>query len=440
MRISLLLFSIPLCLCACENEITDIGKRFEDNTRFVEVKRFEIEGSSTIRLDSFPTSALTSLANDTIMVLGKMLDRTTGTITSSSYFEVHPVSLSANGTGITFSDECLYDSLTLVMHDMRVIAGDTTVYQQFNLYRLAEVPPFDEQLPFFYNTKSVPLGDSVSTLRLLPQKGHLTYTYFKLGKDFGDEVYNMLARNETELFSPWTFLYYFKGFAIVPGKNNSTLFSTKTTFELRCYYHYSSDAQTARYFSFASRPGTSNLGMFTFTHHEHEPSADLVGLSEQKSMPFADHNYAVIQGLNGYMLKIDVPYVQEYDRYRTIVKAQIAVKPLLENFEFIPEPTRLYLYECDIFGTPQGVIAEGRSDPTMLPENKRFLFDITDYYKSRVQTNSLNTNINLLVGLPGYVVPTVDEQRFISGNVNTSFERMIVREIPELLIHYIQFK
>jgi hypothetical protein len=440
MRISLLLISIPFCLCACENEITDIGKRFEDNTRFVEVKRFEIENSSTIRLDSFPTSAISGLANDTIMVVGKMKDRTTGTITSSPYFEVHPITLQSD---IIFSEELVYDSLTLVMNKTKVIAGDTTKHQILYLYRLSEVPRFDVQLPCYMNKDTVPLGERVGTLRLLPQVGHLTYTYFKLSDNWGREIYNLLARGDQVLSSPWAFLYYLKGFAIIPDENNSTLFSMGTTFELRCYYHHSSDAQTARYFTFASRsnPSTSSdLALFTFSNHKHEPKPELVNASMQTPVPFIQPNYAVIQGLNGYMLKLDVPYIQENSSYRTIVKAQIAIKPQLENFEFIPEPTRLHLYECNELGVPQKVIAEGYSDPTMLPENKRFIFDITDYYRGRVQVTTTHTDINLLVGLPGYVVSTIDEQKLISGNVNTSFARMIIRDIPELFIHYIQFK
>jgi hypothetical protein len=449
MRIPLLLVSILFCLCACENKITDIGKRFEDNTRFVEVKRFEIENSSTIRLDSFPTSAIRSLANDTVMVVGKMEDRTTGTITSSPYFEVHLTDL----RDIDFSEEFVYDSLTLVMRDTKVIAGDTTAHQILYLHRLSEVPRFNVQLPYYTNTDTVPLGDRVSTLRLLPQVGHLTYTYFKLDDQWGRELYNLAVRQDQILFSSWAFLYYLKGFAIIPDENNSTLFSVRSTFELRCYYHHSSNAQTAQYVTFASRPlstANSDLALFTFSNHKHVPKPDLANASMRTPMPFIGHNYAVIQGLNGYMLKLEVPYIQENSSYRTIVKAQIAIKPRLENFEPIPEPKRLYLYECDELGVPKKeIIAEGYSDPTMLPENKRFVFDITDYYrdlvqgatdKNYVQVPTMRKNITLLVGLPGFVVPIVDEQRLISGNVNTSFERMIIRDIPELFIHYIQFK
>ena len=100
----------------------------------------------------------------------------------------------------------------------------------------------------------------------------------------------------------------------------------------------------------------------------------------------------------------------------------------------------MYLYECDEVGSPREVVTLGRSDPTMLPENKRFIFDITDYYKQRVQVTPNLKDITLLVGLPVYIVQAIDQNRFISGNVNSSFERMIVREIPELFIHYIQFK
>ncbi|MDR2414561.1 MAG: DUF4270 domain-containing protein [Odoribacteraceae bacterium] len=432
MRIFPLLIVAFFFLCACENEITEIGKRFEDNTRFVEVKRFEIEESSTIRLDSFPTSAV----YDTTMVIGKVNDLTSGTTTSSSYFELHP---SSTSYAIDFSENFVYDSLTLVVSNAKVIAGDTTEMQRFYLYRLKEVPRFNEQWPYFNNIDTVPLGERVGTLQMFPQKEHLTSTYCKLSDEWGMELYGLFARGGSMLVDTWAFLEYFKGFALVPDENNSAFFSVKSSFELRCYYHRSSQGSSPLYISMSNR-GNSDLSFFTFSHHKHVPKPDLKDATEKNPILFTMLNYGVIQGLNGYMMKLNVPYIQENSLYRTIVKAQIAIKPRLENYENIPEPENLYLYTCDEFGSPQELIASGLSDPTMQPENKRFIFDITDFYKYRVQKKPDARPINLLVGLPGFTIAGIDQIRFIGGNVNTRFDRMIVREIPELYIHYIQFK
>ncbi|MDR0766419.1 MAG: DUF4270 domain-containing protein [Odoribacteraceae bacterium] len=435
MRISPLLIVTFFSLYACENEISEIGKRFEDNTRFVEVKRFEIEESSTIRLDSFPTSVGQGVVNDTVMVIGKTEDQTTGTMTSSAYFEVLPSSIPS----VDFSESYVYDSLTLVVRSARTIAGDTTAMQLFHLYRLKEIPYFNEQWPYFNNVDSVPLGDHVGSMQMFPQKDHLLNTYFKLDDEWGREIYSLFARREDMLTDVWTFLDFFKGLAIVPDEDNSVLFSVNSRFELRCYYHLSSQGDVPQYIALGNKSNTG-IAFFSFSRHKHEPAPDLKDATERSPLPFVIHNYGVIQGLNGYMMKLEVPYIQEYSRYRTIVKAQIAIKPRLENFENIPEPTRLYIYECDELGTPQRVLSEGYSDPTTLMGNERFIFDITDFYKNRVQKNPDARPINLLIGLPGFVISGIDQVRFIGGNVNTSFERMIVREIPELYIHYIQFK
>jgi hypothetical protein len=441
MKVSLWLIGTFFFLCACENEITEIGKRFEDNTRFVEVKRFEIDNSATIRLDSFPTSIIQGVTNDSIVVIGKMNDLTTGTITSSAFFEVHPLSSSYF---FDFSDAFVYDSLTLVINRPRIISGDTTAMQHFHLHRLKEVPHFDERWPIYNNVDTVPLGDRVGSMQIFPQKEYMTYTYFKLSDTWGREIYSLLARRENVLFDRWAFLEYFKGLAIVPDEHNAALFTVSSMFELRCYYHQSNRGDQPLYAILANgsmgNMGRELLSFFTFTHHKHVPTPDLKGVSEKNPLPFLTHNYAVIQGLNGYMLKLELPYIQEYNRYRTIVKAQIALTPRLENYENIPDATIFHLYECDVFGVPRGVVATGYSDPTMPPENKRFIFDITDYYKNLVQRAAGQQEIHLLVGLPGYVVPGIDNIRFISGHVNTSFARMVVREIPELFIHYIQFK
>lgn len=433
MKISPLIIA-AFFLCACENEISEIGKRFEDNTRFVELKRFEIEESSTFRLNTFPTSKGMG-ANDTIMVIGKTEDQTTGTIASSAYFEVLPLAQYS----VNFSEEFVYDSLTLVIKSAKPIAGDTTAMQYFHLYRLKEVPHFDEQWPYFNNVDTVPLGERVGTMQMFPQKEHLTYTYFKLSDDWGRDIYSLFARKESVLEDVWTFLEFFKGLAIVPDKNNSVLFTVNSTFELRCYYHRSNQGESPQYLALTNLK-IAGISFFTFSHHKHEPKPDLKDATEKNPLPFIAHNYGVIQGLNGYMMKLEVPYIQEFNRYRTIVKAQIAIKPRLENFENIPEPKSLYIYECDEIGMPQREISVGYPDPTTQMGNKQFIFDITDFYKYRVQKKPDARPITLLIGLPGSVISGIGNDRFIGGKVNTSFERMIVREIPELYIHYIQFK
>ena len=51
----------------------------------------------------------------------------------------------------------------------------------------------------------------------------------------------------------------------------------------------------------------------------------------------------VIQGLDGYMLKLQLPYLPSNESYKTIIKAEIELKPRLVNYENIPEPTKSYI-------------------------------------------------------------------------------------------------
>ena len=44
-----------LSLYACDNDLTTIGDNLIPNDRYVEVKRFILDETSTIKLDSFPT-------------------------------------------------------------------------------------------------------------------------------------------------------------------------------------------------------------------------------------------------------------------------------------------------------------------------------------------------------------------------------------------------
>ena len=125
------LAGLLFALYSCNNDLNTIGDTMVPAEGYVNIETFDIE-TSTVRLDSFPTSLniLTNMLESNQLTLGKMTDKTTGVTTATPYFQ-----LIGNGnTGIpNYDDNYVYDSLTLAFpfkyDETKILAGDTATLQ-----------------------------------------------------------------------------------------------------------------------------------------------------------------------------------------------------------------------------------------------------------------------------------------------------------------------
>ena len=120
MRIFFLIGFFFIVLYACDNDLNTIGENLIPNTGYVEVRKYNIDKTSTIRLDSFPTSSLS------YMIMGSIKDDFTGRTTATPYFHLVKTGYEKN---LNFEREYVYDSLTLHFKYNQVIAGDTSQHQ-----------------------------------------------------------------------------------------------------------------------------------------------------------------------------------------------------------------------------------------------------------------------------------------------------------------------
>ena len=113
MRIYFLLCLLAISIYACDNDLSIIGQNLIPNDGYIEVQGFNITKTSTIRLDSFPTSGTSTL------IMGKMQDNTTGVITATPYF--HLVRTGYDDL-LNFDQHFIYDSLKLHFTYNKIIA------------------------------------------------------------------------------------------------------------------------------------------------------------------------------------------------------------------------------------------------------------------------------------------------------------------------------
>lgn len=454
-----------LGIYACDNNIADIGQNLIYNETYVEVQRHSLHETYIVRLDSFPTSTLSTLT------LGKIKDPVTGTTTATPYFQLYRASWDPNLT--SDANYAVFDSLTLNFTYKKTLAGDTTKIQKFSVYRLQDYPLIDIDDPYQYSNQSWPYSpDScLGTKSIYPQQDFVKrqMPYIKLNTPYGEalgrELFNRMkaqdpifggnagggAGSSSGDYLP--FLRYFKGLVIVPDEGNNLLASISSdSLFLRCHY---SIGEKDLYFDM--RALTNKGGStYTFSHIDHSPNESLLinnrPLGFNDTLSFYKNNMGVIQGLSGYMLKVQLPYIKDVNAYKTIIKAEVELETVYVEDSEIPQAQTLGVYVMDTEGHIDYVLSDAsgesliygylKQDPTK-PGRYSYIIDITDYYISMVESvgEPLHQSLQLLIGLPGTVFKNhIDKSQLINGENSTTFNRAIFEKVPSLNLYYIEYK
>ncbi len=453
-----------LGIYACDNNIADIGQNLIYNETYVEVQRHSLHETYIVRLDSFPTSTLSSLT------LGKIKDPVTGETTATPYFQLYRASWDPNLT--SDANYAVFDSLTLNFTYTKTLAGDTTKIQKFSVYRLQDYPLIDIDNPYQYSNQSWPYSpDScLGSKSIYPQYDFVKrqMPYIKLdtefGKALGQELFERMKAQDPifggnaggdYLF----FLRYFKGLVIVPDKDNNLLASIRSdSLFLRCHYTI---GDKAYYFDMPAltnkkTPTSEGGSVYAFTHIEHSPNENLrinnQPLGFNDTLSFYKNNMGVIQGLSSYMLKIQLPYIKDVNAYRTIIKAEVELETVYVEDSEIPQAQTLGVYVMDTEGHIDYVLSDAsgkepiygylKQDETK-PGRYSYIIDITDYYISMVESvgEPLHQSLQLLIGLPGTVFKNhIDKTQLINGDNSTTFNRAIFEKVPSLNLYYIEYK
>ena len=478
MRRFLIVLITTLAIYSCDNNIADLGQNLIYTDTYMEVERYDLDETYIVRLDSFPTSTLSTLT------MGRIDDPTTGETKATPYFQLYINSWDAtlNPTAI----QAQYDSLTLNFTYESKLAGDTTALQTFRVYRLTDYPTIDLDDPYQYNTDSLPYDPD----SLLGQKSFYMQhdlmepfensdvegPYIRLSEEAGERLGRELftrmqyrdpvwgisgsgsttGDNTSTDVDIYKFMRWFKGLVIVPDDGNNFLAaigSSSSQLFLRCHYHI---GEEKHHFDMYAMGGSESGSFYTFTNVKHDPidtwKTDGRPLRFTDTIPFVRTEQAVIQGLSGYMLRIKLPYIADANGYRTIVKAEIEMKTdYVENSNY-PQASQLGVYVMDTQGNIDYVLSDMTGENPIYgyfsqdPEDAsqyRYTIDITDYYITMVESlvAPLNQSLELIIGLPGTLFyNNIDKTRIINGVNSQSFQRAVFSELPTLNIYYTEYK
>jgi hypothetical protein len=133
-----------------------------------------------------------------------------------------------------------------------------------------------------------------------------------------------------------------------------------------------------------------------------------------------------------------LPAVPLYDKYMTIVKAQLEVKPEFMYNNPIAPPATISVYRTNELNQTMGLLYNNNSTPIVgkLVENElntddtRYIFDMTEYYQALSAMPPTEKNQQILLGVPNNGF----------SYLGISFDQMIVREEPILRVYYAKYK
>ena len=149
------------------------------------------------------------------------------------------------------------------------------------------------------------------------------------------------------------------------------------------------------------------------------------------------------------MLKIKVPFIADASKYKTIIKAEIELRPKVDIWENIPEPQLLSVYVVRSNNYVKQVLMDNSSNNIygilsqniMNPDSKKYTIDLTDFYIRQVEgVQPLDKEIYLLIGLPGYIYSPWDGYQIFAGDVYNKYQRAIFEELPIFSIYYSNYK
>lgn len=415
--------ALVVVICSCNNNLTQIGQDMVDNESYVFLEKQEIFETYTMKIDSFVTSRYySSDPAITTLMAGRYSDDISGTTVATPYFQVAP-------SGSTdLSSTFIFDSLTFNFKLNGKLWGDTINprLQTFYLYRLAEVPKLNsDQKNVFYNTHTVPLAEKLATASFFSKKEGVSKAYFKLDYNFGLQLFQDMQNRSPNFDSRSAFVLFFKGLAMVPDESNDCMIpiaAIPDSLYLRFHYHKTEDKSTLDF----------NLAMTELQFNNIKtilpPKFDALRKQEDK-VSIEETDYSIAQGLNGYMLKIDLPLPKITGEYTTLVKAELELRPMIMSNPIISEPPYLYVYRSNkkndlvqmIMNGQEPLRAELRIDPLNKEEN-RYVINLTDYYQALLGEALWPESTNQLI----LTIP----------NVGSSYNRLIVNKIPVLKLYY----
>ncbi|MDF2477607.1 MAG: hypothetical protein K0S24_3090 [Sphingobacterium sp.] len=369
---------------------------------------------STYQLDNIPTSA-----TGTILV-GKNSNLVTGSTKSTSYMRLGIGTV--NSAGIP--DDAVLDSVSLVVPLNKYYYGDTTQVQKISVHRVSEeitqtqidlTKPADERPVFvtsaaiFSKQKFAFDNAALAELSFKPRVKSIDSLHFRFNNTIGNELFTMIKNNDNRIQSNTSFQEYFKGLALVPDNNNSTLIGFKDTVYLQVHYSFLNNEGTKssgkQYFSIDNKAYQYNQ---IETDRSATKFAPLTLVNPQLSSQQTDGD-TFLEGSTGVVAKLEFPTLLELvnNPSVSINKAELIIEVENASSTNFAQPKSLILMVASNNGNPINLVTTPYGTTTQqvplvsgndFGSNGKYTFNLIEYL-TKIKTTAYK-NTSLYLSLP----------------------------------------
>lgn len=396
-----LLLSLFFTIASCSDDSFHIGigdNFISSQTNAVIIDSLTVN-LSTILIDSIPTSGTEQL------FVGKYTDKYLGVIKSTSFFQLDVTE------NTSIEDLAVFDSLTLVLNYSGLSYGDTLQQQVINVHRVTEDIEQNDDYEL-YNTSFFKYGEfPIGSLSFYPKPNLKDSIEIRLDDSLGEQFMNLLKNKADEISSSDNFIDFFKGLAIVPGDNNSSVLEfngVDSLVNVILYTHYVGEERVETKYKFPIYSSST-----CFNHIEADRTGTLVeNLKTQKEeLPSGETgNIAFVEGGLGIVTRIDIPGLSrllEMEYRKILYKAELILKPVPQSYPVDDLPTNLILYNTDKFNRLVSEITtdEGESiNPDfyldeIYNDNTYYVFDLSDIIMDKLADGYVDTDAGLIISL-----------------------------------------
>lgn len=309
---------------------------------------------STAYLDSVATS------NTGTGLVGTNTDTVFGKISASAYWQVRAYS---GSPALPLNPS--YDSMVLMMHPKTYAYGDTTKFQQLEVYRVTEKIQGYYNAPSLYSynsfaTESTPLG--ATSRRLSPIRDSVFS--IRLNDNLGQQFFTLISQKSLTMTRQDLFEQMFHGLAIKPGAASEVItpFRTDDSLNMRLFYHYQNGGLRTQ--AFIDFPLTNPAVQFNHIDVQRPAGSPLATLNASNSvLPTSQTKHQVyIQPLTNLIARIDMPGLRSFGqlhKFFKIMRATLTVTPVRATYHYpYPLPPALTLTQISPY-----------NDNTVLPQD-----------------------------------------------------------------------
>ncbi len=404
-QIPLAFIFLLFLITGCENEESsfEIGEDLvESKTEISMVDSFTVK-LSTVIYDSIPTSG------SGLALIGKYENDYTGSVQSNTYFN-----FDLNSELYAIDEETIFDSITISLQYADYRVGDSTEFQNIEVYRLTdqlELQEDDFSDTYLFNTSSFsheenPLG----TKSFYPHPYKETFE-IRLDDVLGLELLQMVNDDADEFSSNLKFNEYLKGFVIKPSSTSGNAVNGfyADSILLNLHTHVVKLESEEKIYQFRLTNNNTQYNQVISDRSGTYFENLLTQREELNSTDSEDMSY--LQGGSGTVIRIDFPTLNDLFKLEDMVmlKAELVLHPLI-NYTDVGLPKSLYFYNTDrinqfgdqvsyeIDSETQYVSATLYEDK-LYNENTQYSADITSFISTQLAGNFYDTDNGLLLSL-----------------------------------------